>query len=149
MGYSPLFRGSLTKVPGRALATSFQSGSIVNILAGQPVSVNAAGLIFATDVSDEDSVAKIVGVSNGVLPSSANGMVTNSGRVEALALAGFVLGDSVYLGKNGVLTKNRPDYGLEGFTVGDFVIFIGVVIKNEFDPSKKDLQLMIEVIGQL
>ena len=149
MGYSPLFRGSSFKVPARALATSYQSGSISDIVAGTPVSSNGAGMISPLDVSSQSSIAGFVGLANALIPSSATGLVTTNGRVEALTLTGFSLGDPVYVGKNGTLTNSLPDYGVAGFAAGDFIMFIGVVVKNEFDSSLKDIQLMAELIGQL
>lgn len=149
MGYSSNFRGTSSKAPSRGVASGYQSGSISDIAAGAPVSVNGAGMISPTDVSSEASATSFVGLANALISSSANGQVTTIGRLEGLTLAGFSLGDAVYVGKNGTLTNIKPNIGINSFTTGDFVIFVGLVVKNEFDPAKKDILLMPEMIGQI
>lgn len=148
MGYSANFFGTTSKAAARAVASGYQSGSISDIVAATPVSVNGAGMISPLDVSSQTSVNNFVGLTNALILSSANGQVTSSGRIESLTLS-FNLGDSLYAGKNGTLINVKPDYGVSGFVAGDFVVFIGVVVKNEFDASKKDILLMAELIGQL
>ena len=149
MGYSPNFRGDSSKAPARGIASTYQSGSLSDINGFTPVSINGAGQISPTDVTSQVSVEAFVGLTNALVPSSANGVVVSSGRVEEFPSSSFNIGDPVYIGKNGILIKTRPDYGVAGFTTGDFVIFLGVVVKNEFDISKKDILLSPEVIGQL
>lgn len=151
MAYNPLYRGKTSKAPSRAVSTGYENGTLSGILMARPVSADTNGKIALTDASDEDSISRFVGISAELIPSSTNGQVISAGRAEALGaqMGDFTYGDPVYLGKNGILIKTRPDVGIEDFEVGDWVVFLGVVVKNEFDPGEKDIQLMIEVIGQL
>lgn len=151
MGYNPLYRGKTSNAPSRAVSTGYENGTLSGILMARPVSADINGKITPTDVSNETSVERFLGLTAALIPASASGQVVSGGRAEAIgsALTGFVYGDPVYLGKNGTLIKVRPDFGVSGFVIGDWVIFLGVVVKNEFDATEKDIQLMIEVIGQL
>ena len=115
---------------------------------GLIVSTNTSGQIEPVDVSDEASVLAIVGITAESIPSAATGNVVNGGRLEDVA-TGFSVGDALYVGSNGLLTNIKPTEGANGFVSGDFVIFVGVVVKNEFNPSDQDIQLMISVVGQL
>lgn len=148
MTYSPNFRGDAARGASRQLQTNYPSGSLTTINKGTPVSVNAFSQVVPTDVSDESSVGAIVGLAYANLPSAATGGIVNGGRLENLTTS-FALGDPVYVAKGGGLTNNRPSVGVDSFVSGDFVIFLGVVVKNEFNPAQKDIQLMIEIVGQL
>lgn len=149
MSYSPLFRGASSKAPARSLQSGYQSGSGSTITKGSPVSVNASGQIILVDVTSETSVGRIVGLAALDIPSAANGQVQGvTGRLEDITTS-FAIGDTVWIAKDGSLMNTRPDYGVSGFTSGDFVVFVGVVVKNEFDIMKKDIMVMINVEGQL
>lgn len=151
MAYNPLYRGTTSKAPARANQSGYQNGTLADILMAKPVSANASGQIVLADVSNETSVSRFIGISKALIPTGSNGQVVSGGRAEAIGagLSGFALGDAVYVGKNGTLINVRPDIGVASFVALDWVIFLGVVVKNEFDPGEKDIQLMIEVVGQL
>lgn len=148
MGYSPIFRGNTLNVPSRTLSTNYTSGSGSTIPKGSVVSSNSSGQIMIIDPSDEASSAAVVGVMNIDLPPAATGGVISGGRIENVD-PGFVLGDALYAAKDGTLTNVKPSEGVNGFVAGDFVIFIGVVVKNEFNPAQKDIQLILQVVGEL
>lgn len=148
MTYSPNFRGNSARGSSRQCQTNYQSGSGSTMSKGVPVSVNAFGQVTPTDVSDETSVEGIVGLLSADLPTAASGGVISDGRVEDVTTS-FVYGDPVYVAKAGGLTNTRPSIGVGSFVTGDFVIFLGVVVQNEFNPAKKDIQLMISIVGQL
>lgn len=149
--YNPLYRGKISRVPSRANTTGYTNGTLTGMLIGAPVSVDTSSNIAPTDVSDETSVMRFLGITGEAIPSAASGQVFSNGRASSLAsqLTGFAYGDPVYIGKSGTLTNIKPDVGVNSFVTGDWVVFLGVVVKNEFDPSEKDIQLLIEVIGQL
>lgn len=151
MAYNPLYRGKTSMAPSRANSTGYTNGTLSGILMACPVSADSTSKIALTDVSNESSVLRFVGISAENVPSAASGQVFHSGRASELGaqLSGFGIGDPIYVGKNGTLINQKPDIGVLGFIAGDFVIFIGVVVKNEFDPGEKDIQLLIEIIGQL
>jgi hypothetical protein len=146
--YSPNFRGYTGKGSSRQLQTSFQNGTVSQINKSIPVSVNTSSQIEPIDVSDEASVLAMVGLAGEDIPSAATGLVVDTGRLEEVTTA-FAYGDAVYVSKTGGLTNVKPEIGVGSFVEGDFVIFVGVIVKNEFNPLKKDIKLMLSVIGQL
>jgi hypothetical protein len=148
MAYNPNYRGTASKVPSRATSTGYQNGTLSTIPGLSPVSVDNSGKMYLTDVSLEADVTNLLGIVISDTPSSANGQVYNAGRIEDITTS-FAVGDAIYIGKSGTLINVQPDYGVSSFTTGDFVIFVGLIVKNEYDNAKKDLHLMIEKIGQL
>lgn len=149
MSYSPLFRGANGKTSARSAETGYQNAVGSNLTKGTPVSTNSSGQLVKVNVSTESLVQALVGLCSADIPSAANGMVSNAGRLENISTS-FSVGDPIWLGKTaGTLTNVKPDIGAGGFVSGDFVVFIGVITKNEFNASLKDIQLMIQVVGQL
>lgn len=149
MSYSPSFFNKNSTGSSRATQAGFQNGSGSTIALATPVSVDTNSKISPLDVSSELSVQAIVGLTGIAIPNAATGSVVDNGRLENITTS-FAVGDAVYAGKSSPLTNVKPDIGNgDGFAHGDFVVFIGVVVKNEFNPSLFDLKLMISVIGQL
>ncbi|NJO48242.1 MAG: hypothetical protein HC840_00840 [Leptolyngbyaceae cyanobacterium RM2_2_4] len=148
MTYSPSFFNKESKGSSRQTITNFQNGSGSTLDKATLVSVNTSSQLVPTSVSSETLVQAIVGMTNISIPNAATGSVADFGRLEDITTS-FAVGDAVYLNKDGTLTNTKPQIGINSFTDGDFVIFIGVVVKNEFNVSLKDLKLMISVIGQL
>lgn len=151
MSFSPYFlnKSATGTVSGsRGTITNFMNGSGSTLAKATLVAVNASSQLVPVSVSDEPTVSKIVGCTGMEIPNAAIGSVVDNGRLEDVTIS-FAIGDALYLGKDGFLTNNKPDYGIDGFEAGDFIIFIGVVVQNEFNPSLKDIKLMISVIGQL
>lgn len=148
MAYNPLYRGNSSKAPSRALQTSYINASGFTLVKGAVAASNTSGQAVLIDVSDEASAQGLLGVIPIDVPNAGTGAVVSGGRLEDISQA-FALGDPVYVGKTGIIVNFKPEYGVSGFTTGDFVIFVGVVVKNEFDITKKDVQLMIQTIGQL
>lgn len=149
MTYSPNFRGTTNKVGADKLSSTFVNGSGGTLVKATPVSVNTIGTLVSIDVSDDNSVARLVGLVTDDLVASATGGVADGGRIEDVAGLGFSLGDSLYVSKAGFLTTTKPDIGVDGFVDGDWVIFVGVIVKNQFDNTKKDLKLSLERVGKL
>ena len=58
-------------------------------------------------------------------------------------------GDIMYVAKDGSLTNIKPTDGEDGFVSGDFVIKVGVIVKDSNNPSQKNLIVNIQVMGQL
>lgn len=147
MGYNPNFRGSAATA-SKTLQSTFVNATGGTLSKSVAVYTNTSGQVLAVDVSSETSSLAIVGVCNEDIPSAATGVITSAGRLQNISNS-FAIGDAVYVGSTGLLTNVKPDIGVGGFVAGDFVIFVGVVVKNEFNPALKDLQLMISVVGQL
>ncbi len=148
MTYSPSFFNSQSLGSSRATITNFQNGSGSTLAKATLVSVNASSQLIPTVVTSEAIVQSIVGMTNISIPNAASGSIIDNGRLENITTV-FAVGDAVYLGKTGLLINVKPEIGVATFAEGDFVIFVGVVVKNEFNVSLKDLKLMISVIGQL
>jgi hypothetical protein len=148
MSYSPFFFNQNAKGSSRATQAGFQNGSGSTILQSTPVSVNTSSQTLPLDVTSEASVQAIVGLAGVDTPNGASASVIDNGRLENITTS-FSVGDAVYAGISTPLINVKPDIGVAGFASGDFVVFIGVVVKNEFNPSLLDLKLMISVIGQL
>jgi hypothetical protein len=148
MTYSPSFFNKESKGSSRQTVTNFMNGYGSDLVKGRLVSVNTSGYLVPTTVYDEVLVQAIVGMTNISIPNAATGSVVDNGRLEDISTS-FSVGDAIYLNRDGNLTNIKPEIGVSGFVEGDFVIFLGVVIKNEFNASLKDIKLMISVIGQL
>jgi len=152
MSYSPYFlnKNATGNVAGsRGTVTNFQNGSGSTLAKGKMVSVNASGQLLVTLPTSETLVQSIVGTTSMSIPDAATGSVVDNGRLEDITTS-LAIGDPVYLNRDGTFTNIKPSEGdANAFEAGDFVIFVGVVVKNEFNGSLKDLKLMISVIGQL
>lgn len=148
MTYSPNFRGNTGNASSRQLTTTYQNASGSTIAKTIPVSANASGQIAPLDVTDETSALSMVGISAESIPNTATGQVTSGGRLEAVTTT-FAVGDAIYVGLGGTLTNVKPDLDVVGWEAGYFVIFVGIVVKNQFNPALKDIQLLIEKVGQL
>lgn len=146
--YSPNFRGSAARAASRQLQTNFQNGTVSTLAQNTVVSANASGQAIPLIPSDENLVKSLLGITGISIPSAASGAVINGGRLEEIS-GSFALNDPIYVALDGSLTNVKPDYGVGGFDVGDFVIFVGIVVKNEFNVSLKDIQLFLSVVGQL
>lgn len=150
MTYSPNYFGSAAKGSSRQTKSGYQNGTGSTMPVGAPVATNTGGQLILVDVSSEVSVEAMVGLAAESIPSAANGQIASDGRLEEIPLGlGFSIGDPIWVGVGGTLTKVKPDLSQPGWSSGYFVIFVGVVVKNEFDALKQDIQLCRQVIGQL
>lgn len=147
MTYSPGFRGSVGKAT-KQVQNNYTNASGFTITKGKVVATNSSGNIVLLNPADEDLVSAIVGVTSESIINLSSGAVISSGKLEELTTS-FNVGDAVYAGINGELINHKPNIGENGFEVGYFVVFIGVIVKNEFDPLKKDLLVMPSLVGQL
>lgn len=148
MTYSPRFRGSSANASSRQTKSGYQNGTGSTLAQGTPVATDATGQLINVDPANESTVLSIVGLAAADIPSAASGEVVDAGRLEKITTS-FAIGDAIYVGKTGNLINTKPSLGSYGFVSGDFVIFVGVIVKNEFDVSAKDIKLMLSVIGQL
>lgn len=150
MSYSPNFRGSVGNGSSRQNQTGYINGTLSTIAMATPVSVNSSGNMVLLDVSSEASAQGFLGLTSISTPSTALGLVANSGRLEGITLGGFTVGDAVYAGPTpGTLTNVKPDRTAPGWSAGMFVLFLGCYVVNQFNPGLHDIQLMPTLIGQL
>lgn len=145
MSYSPItFKGA-----SRQLSANYQNVSGSTIAGTAPVSADASSQITLVDVSNEASVLNMVGYTVGAIANNAFGQVASAGRVENIATS-YAVGTPVWIGTTpGTLTNIKPDLSQAGWTVGMFVIFAGLIVKNEVSPAQKDLSIATQIIGQL
>lgn len=148
MSYNPTATGNAFKGPSRSVATNYVNATGAFLPMGSVVSSDTSGQIQIVDVTSDTSVSRLVGVTSVDMPIAATGGVVAVGRVEGLTTT-FAIGDAIYVNTDGTLTNVKPDYGVGAFVAGDYVIFLGVIVKNEFNPSLKDLQINPTVVGQL
>lgn len=148
MTYSPKFRGDIATGATRSLGSSYQNGSVSTITKGTPVAVNAFSQVSPVDVTNEASVLAMVGLMSVDTPSAATGTIADCGRLENITTS-FSLGDPVWVAVGGGLTNVKPDAGSGGFVSGNFVVFVGVIVANQFNGLQKDIQIMKYVVGQL
>ena len=113
-----------------------------------PIRVNGDGEMQTIDVSTDISALSVVGVTLASVSNGVAGIIITQGRILDVTTT-FAPGDYVYISKTGALTNVLPSDGVAGFGVGDFIVRIGVVAKNEANASKKDLFVNISVAGQL
>jgi len=120
----------------------------VTINKGTPIRMNASGDPDFIDPSIESQVIAIAAVAQDSVANGVQGVFVTSGKVQNLSVS-FLHGDSIWLSKTGGLTDIKPSEGVNGFVSGDFVVMLGVIAKNEANPSLKDLILHIDIMGQL
>lgn len=148
MTYSPNFRGNSAKGSVSQVASGYQNGTGGTLAQGTPVTINGASQLVPVNVSVDSSANAIVGLVMADIPVSANGQAIDNSRLENVSM-GFNVGDILYVSKSGFLTNLIPDYGVGGFAAGDWVIYVGVVVQNEFNALQKDIVVSISVRGQL
>lgn len=148
MTYSPRFRGNSALGNSQGTASGYINGSGSLIIRATPVAVDTNSKLVPIDVSDEDSVNRFVGLMTTDTANAATGMVADNGRLEDVTL-GYPAGTALWVSKAGFLIDQPPVIGQNGFAAGDFIIFVGVVVENQFDSLKIDIQLMRYVAGRL
>lgn len=149
MSYNPLLQGIQFQGASRRLGTSYINNSGSTIAAGAPVAVDTSSNLVLVDVSDETTVKAMVGYAPLAILNLASGSVVSNGRLENI-VTGFAVGTPVWVGATpGTFTDVEPDVSAFGWSAGMFVIFVGVVVKNETNPSNQDIQLFTQIIGQL
>ena len=147
MGYNPNFRGTIgTATKSSQFIALNASGALIARLA--PVVINQAGTLNIVDVSDELQSMNITGIAAENIANNVAGTITNGGKIENITTSADC-GDVMYVSKTGTLTQYKPNIAEHGFTVGDWVIRVGVIAKNNTNPLQKDLLVNLEIEGQL
>lgn len=131
----------------RSLTTLYPNASGMTIPILTPVSSNVNGQIAPTDITNEASYLSFVGITYDTIPNGASGRVVSGGRIENVTTS-FAVGDPIWIAPGGVLTNIKPDIGTNGFTTGCFILFVGSLVKNQYNPAQTDIQLLFEHTGQ-
>lgn len=143
MSYNPFTRQTTGQSTGRF--NQNQSGS--SIPAGIPVKITSSGIALV-DVSVEADIDAFAGVLKETAANNTSGNIISSGSIEKISTP-YAVGSMVYISKTGTLTNIKPSTGVNGFGEGDFVVKIGMIAKNNDNPSDKDLLVGIQIMGQL
>ena len=151
MGFNPTWQGPNGTGSSVSTQTGYQNGTGSATVIGTPVAQGAGANFVLLDVTQEDVAEAFLGLSATAIPASTTGQIASDGRVQNIdAGFGFAVGDAVYAGLTpGSLTNIKPDLGASGWAAGMFVIFIGVVVQNQFNPSNQDIQIFKQIVGQL
>jgi hypothetical protein len=113
-----------------------------------PIRSTSGGTMGEIDVSVEAQAIAIVGLTTVAVANNTDGAIVSSGRVYNITGA-WNFGDVLYVSKLAGLTNIKPSIGVNGFVAGDFVIKVGVIVRNETVLTNKDLIMMIQVVGEL
>lgn len=148
MTYDPRLFGDKISVPTTSVADTLTNTSGILISKFTPVKINTVDSgISSIDVSSEEALS-VVGIASEHILDAASGAIASSGRIKEIVTSA-TFGDIMYISKIGDLTSIKPSEGVNGFLAGDFVIRVGIIVKNEDNPSNKDLLVSIDVKGQL
>lgn len=113
-----------------------------------PVAVDDDGRLSLIDVSDDNTILSIAGVTSAAILDGSSGPVALTGRILNTGI-GFAHGDYLYVSKTGTLINQIPEVGINGFVVGDAVIRVGVVVRNATTPANKDILVKMQLVGKL
>lgn len=151
MGFNPTWQGPNGAGSSVSAQSGYQNGTGSTTLIGTPVSQGLGANFVLLDVTNEATVEAFLGLSAAAIPASTTGQVASDGRVQNIDSSfGLTIGDPVYAGLTpGSLTTTKPDLTAPGWSAGMFVLFIGVVVQNQFNPSNQDIQIFKQIVGQL
>jgi hypothetical protein len=128
--------------------SSHQNGTLSTIAEHLPVHINTSGDIEKVDPTYESHALTCIGLTTASISSLNYGDIISSGRLlNVTTTASF--GDVLYISKSGTLTNVKPSIGVGGFISGDWIIRVGVVCKNNTNPTNKDVMVHIVAQGQL
>ena len=149
MSFSPFYFNQQSTGSARQILTDYTNASAITAIPqAQACSVNGSGLLVPLDVSSQASWQAFVGYANVRIPTSALGSIISNGRLENITTS-FTAGMPLFIGKDSNPTNIVPSVGVNGFVSGDAVIFMGVLVPNEDNPSELDIALFTQVIGTL
>lgn len=146
MTYRP-YSSILSAITSSSTKSRLSNDSGLTILQFMPVKLTTTGGIARIDVSVDVDVLGIVGISEEMIPTGSEGFIVTQGKIENIG--SFSFGDYIYVSKTGGLTNVLPSEGVDGFLEGDWVVKVGVVGKNENNPSIMDLFIGIQIVGKL
>lgn len=140
-------KGGVPSGTSRSVSRAATNNTGVTINKATPVRLTPTGLANI-DVSDEASANAIAGLMKANIANGDSGDVLNSGVIEDVTTSASI-GDIMYVSKSGGLTNIKPSDGVNSFVTGDWVIRVGVVAKNNDNPSLKDILINLQIIGVL
>lgn len=149
MAYSPFSFNPESTGSARAVVTDYTNASAITAIPqAQAISINGSGLLVPLDVSNQASWSNFVGYAYIRIPQSATGPVIANGRLQNIT-TGYPVGTALYVGTDGNPTNIIPSVGVNGFTSGDMIIFMGVIVPNEDVGGEVDIALFTQMVGVL
>ncbi len=149
MSYNPLYVGAQGGGSSIAVITNYTNASMINAIPqAQACSVTGGGLIVPLDVTSQASWQAFVGYANVRIPASGTGPVVANGRLMNVVTS-YTAGTALYIGTDSNPTSIIPSAGVNGFVEGDMVIFLGVLVPNESNPSNLDIALFTQFVDVL
>ena len=155
MAFSPFSFNPQSTGSSRQLITNYYNNTGSTIVQGTPLSVTGtANYVTPTDVTSQDSVQAFVGYAYTRISNASLGAVISGGRLQNLQGFGFSIGDAIYMSVLGIYLQNVKPVDNNGnpvapFVSGDMMVFAGVIVQNESNPSLQDLQILTQVFGAL
>lgn len=131
----------------KAIVKTYLNNTVSLIPAFTPVCIAADGNIQPIDVADATDSETFVGITTESIAPAASGKVCLGGVIKNVT--GVSVRDLLFISKTGGLTTTKPSVGVGGFVVGDHILKVGVVAKNQDVPANTDLIVMPRVVGQL
>lgn len=140
-------KGGVPSGSSKTISRSAPNNTGVTLTKSTPVRLTPTGL-ETIDVSNEASANAIAGLMKADIANGGVGDIVNTGILDDIG-SSAAIGDIMYVSKSGNLTNIKPSDGVNGFTIGDWVIRVGVVAKNIDNPSLQDLLINIQIVGVL
>lgn len=131
------------KITSSAVSDERVNNSGVTMLKGTPARINSSGELDFIDVSSDTTSLSVVGIVATDISNGSSGGFLTTGKIENITTSAN-LGDVVWVDKTGALTNIPPAIGVNSFLEGDAIIRVGVIAKNQDNPSLKDLIVTIE-----
>lgn len=153
MTYSPFYYNQQGTGSARQLLTNYFNNTGIAIPQGAPCSTKLDGSLELTDVTSQTSVQAFVGYAYNRIPNGMDGIIISGGRLQNLQGYSFSVGDAIYISVGGSLQNTKPidinGNPIAPFTSGDFMIFCGVIVKNETNNTQIDLQILTQNFGEI
>lgn len=150
--YDTIIQETLDLIPPAAEAGSVKivyvnsTGSILTAL--QVISINTGtGNLQLASVSSENTILSGLGLTEAAVPIGDEASIVHKGQIKNVTTS--LTYGAVFLNKDGTLTNTQPNIGINGFIEGDFVLKVGVIIKNKDNPLNKDFIVDFSIVGQL
>jgi hypothetical protein len=107
-----------------------------------------SGTISPININAEATAKSAFGIATQQILDTATGTVAMNGRLENI-ITSFNVDDELFVSPSGLLTNIIPSDGNGSFVSGMWSVRVGVLVKNQSNPTLKDLILGIQTMGQI
>ena len=130
------------------LITTLTNNTGNTIAARTVVCVNSSGDITPVSVAVEANAFSVIGVTANSISNASSGTIVISGALKNITTSAS-FGDALFIAIDGSLTNVKPTIGVNGFMAGDFVIKVGIIVKDHTNSLQKNLIINNQIMGQL